>query len=125
MALRQADYSITRLTSFRIFQSTAPGGVILAGQSAVAAGPMVTSSEPAGLRRRDLLRAADGEWRFRAITPDGPFEEQDVEFSTPESLIASGDVEVVRDSGALMGGRVERRRLEIRRTQRRFGQRPG
>ena len=70
-------------------------------------------------------RAADGEWRFRAITPDGPFEEQDVEFSTPESLLASGDVEVVRDSGALMEGRVERRRLEIRRTRRRFGQRPG
>jgi hypothetical protein len=59
------------------------------------------------------------------ITPDGPFEELDVEFSTPESLLASGDVEVVRDSGALMEGRVERRRLEIRRTRRRFGQRPG
>jgi len=85
---------------------------------------MVTSSEPAGLRRRDLLRAADGEWRFRAITPDGPLEEQDVEFSTPESLLASGDVEVVRDSGALMEGRVERRRLEIGRARRWFGQRP-
>ena len=70
-------------------------------------------------------RAADGEWRFRAITPDGPFEELDVGFSTPESLLASGVVEVVRDSGALMEGRVERRRVEIRRTRRRFGQRPG
>jgi hypothetical protein len=70
-------------------------------------------------------RAADGAWRFRAVTPDGPFEERDVEFSTPEALIASGDVEVVRDSGALKEGRVERRRLEIRRIERRFGRRPG
>lgn len=43
-------------------------------------------------------RAADGAWRFRAITPDGPFEERDLEFSTPEGLIASNDVEVLRDS---------------------------
>jgi hypothetical protein len=60
-------------------------------------------------------RAPDGAWRFRAITPDGPFEVSDVEFSTPEGLIASNDVEVLRDSGALKDGRVERRRLEIRR----------
>ena len=70
-------------------------------------------------------RAADGEWRFRAITPDGPFEERDLDFSTPDSLIASPDVEIVRDSGVLKEGRVERRRLEKRRTQRRFRQRPG
>jgi hypothetical protein len=60
-------------------------------------------------------RAADGAWRFRAITPDGPFEEHDMEFSTPDGLIAAADVEVLRDSGALKDGRVERRRLEIRR----------
>ena len=34
MALRQADYSTTRLTSFRIFQSSAPVGAIPAGQGA-------------------------------------------------------------------------------------------
>ncbi len=55
MALRQAAYSSTRLSSLRVFQSSAPVGVILAGESADAAGPMVTSSEPAGLRHRDLL----------------------------------------------------------------------
>ena len=60
-------------------------------------------------------RSGDGAWRFRAITPDGPFDERDVEFSTPESLIASENVEVVRDSGPLRDARVERRRLEIRR----------
>jgi hypothetical protein len=70
-------------------------------------------------------RAADGGWRFRAITPHGPFEEQDLEFSTPDSLIASRDVEVVRDSGVLKEGRVERRRLEIRRVPQRFGRRSG
>ena len=59
-------------------------------------------------------RSGDGAWRFRSITPDGPFDEGDVEFSTPESLIASKDVEVIRDSGPLKDARVERRRLEIR-----------
>ena len=62
-------------------------------------------------------RSGAGGWQFRAITPDGPFEERDLEFSTPESLIASNDVDVVRDSGALRDGRTERRRLEIRRVR--------
>jgi hypothetical protein len=60
-------------------------------------------------------RSGDGAWRFRSMTPDGPFDERDLEFSTPASLIASKDVEVVRDSGTLKEARVERRRLEIRR----------
>jgi hypothetical protein len=60
-------------------------------------------------------RSGDGAWRFESITPDGPFDERGVEFSTPESLIASESVEVVRDSGPLREARVERRRLEIRR----------
>jgi hypothetical protein len=51
--------------------------------------------------RWDVVRWAPRCGRLRAITPDGPFEEQDVECSTPESLIASDEVEVVRDSGAL------------------------
>jgi hypothetical protein len=63
-------------------------------------------------------RSGNGAWRFESITPDGPFAERDVEFSTPESLIASADVEVVRDSGPLREARVERRRLEIRRAVR-------
>ena len=60
-------------------------------------------------------RSGEDAWRFRSITPDGPFDAEDVEFSTPESLLASEYVEVVRDSGPLRDGRVERRRLEIRR----------
>ena len=52
-------------------------------------------------------RAADSAWHFRAITPNGPFEEHDLEFSTPDDLIASDDIEVLRDSGALKDGRLE------------------